>query len=180
MNTFLIIIAAILILIIGFAAYSGFFSKVNITEKEVGPFMLIYEERTGDYKESGKAMDRIYDSLINDEGIETYKGFGLYYDNPKTTETENLRSDVGCILEETDYDAIDQLKEKFSIREYPATNAVVVEFPYRNTFSIFAGVMKVYPKLGTYRDLRGYKDVPVMEIYDIPAKRIIYIQEIIK
>ncbi len=180
MNTLLIIIAAILILIIGFAAYSGFFSKVNITEKEVGPYMLVYQEHKGDYKKSAEVMDRIYDSLLNDGGIETYKGFGLYYDNPKTTPTENLRSDVGCILEETDYDAVDHLKEKYSIREYPVTNAVVVEFPYRNTFSIFAGVMKVYPKLGKYRDLRGYKDVPVMEIYDIPAKRIMYIQEIIK
>ena len=57
---------------------------------------------TGDYRQSGELMDKIYYSLLNDYKIETYKGYGKYFDNPKKTEKSNLRSEAGCVVETAD------------------------------------------------------------------------------
>ena len=54
----------------------------------------------------------------------------------------------------------------------------MVEFPFRNKFSIFVGIMRVYPAMESYLEQMGYEEAPVMEIYDVPNKKIIYIMEI--
>jgi hypothetical protein len=53
MTTIKIIFGVIVFIIIGivlFLFYLGFFSKIIIEEKEMGPFVLIYEDHKGDYK----------------------------------------------------------------------------------------------------------------------------------
>jgi len=177
-TTILIILAVIFVIVILFHIYSGFLSSVKITERNIGPFTIVYREHRGDYNETGQVMDRIYSSLLKEEEIKTYKGIGIYYDDPESVETDKLRSDIGAILEEEDHHRIDQLRDKYNIREYPVTHAMVTEFPYRNNFSVVAGVMRVYPRLDKYRIKQGYPKMPVMEIYDLPNKKIFYIHEI--
>jgi len=58
------------------------------------------------------------------------------------------------------------------------TKSVIVEFPYRNTMSIFASVLKVYPKLNLYFVEKAYKEVPSLEIYT--EDKIIISMEIIE
>lgn len=175
------IFGAIAISIIGiavFLSYIGFFSEIVIEEKETGSFILVYDEHTGDYKGTAEIQDSIYYSLINNQNIETFKGFGIYYDNPKIVPTSELRSIAGCILEKSDYDKIDYLKEKgYKIKEIPVQNSIVAEFPYKNSFSIIAGIMKVYPKIEKYIDDNNIESKEMMEIYDIPSKKIIYIMK---
>jgi len=87
-----------------------------------------------------------------------------------------LRSEIGCILEEKDLSKVEELKAKqFKIKEFPKTEAIVVEFPFNTQFSILAGIMKVYPKLEAYRKEYNYQTREVMEIYDVPSKKILYI-----
>lgn len=38
--------------------------------------------------------------------------------------------------------------------------------------------MKVYPEINKYIDSKGYKKGQVMEIYNVPNKKIIYLAEI--
>ena len=112
MKTFIIVVLVVAIgVIIGSLYYVGFFAKIQIEEREVGPFKVVYEEHIGDYRGTGKIMDEIYHSLL-DDGIETYKGFGIYYDDPKTTEKDKLRSIAGCILEENDHLKISELQKR--------------------------------------------------------------------
>ena len=45
------------------------------------------------------------------------------------------------------------------------TKSAVVEFPFKNSFSIIASVIKVYPKLIKYFIKNNYKNAPSLEIY---------------
>ena len=176
-----IIIGIFLLVLIGvaiFLNYIGFFSKMIIEEKQMGPFVLVYDEHKGDYKGTAKIQDDIYYSLLNNYKIETFKGFGIYYDDPKKTPTEKLRSIAGCILEKSDYEKIETLKEDgFKIKEIVKQNSVVVEFPFKNTFSIIAGIMKVYPKIEKHIEENNLTKNEMMEIYDTPSKKIIYLMK---
>jgi predicted XRE-type DNA-binding protein len=50
-----------------------------------------------------------------------------------------------------------------------------VEFPYKNSFSIIAGIIKVYPKIEQYIQDNNLKTNEIMEIYDVPSNKIIYL-----
>ncbi|MGF7056920.1 hypothetical protein [Brassicibacter mesophilus] len=174
-----IISLVILLIIVGimlFLNYVGFFLKIVIQEKEMGPYVLVYEEHKGDYKGIRKIQDNIYDSLLNKYGIETFKGFGVYYDDPKKVSKEELRSITGCILEESDYKSIDMLKENnFKVKKIKKQKSIVAEFPFKNTFSVIVGIMKVHPEINKFVEKNELNQKELMEIYDIPAKKIIYI-----
>lgn len=156
-------------------AYYGLFAPVTFTEREMGPYVLVYEKHTGDYKQTGTIMDSINSKLLGEEGVFAGKGFGLYYDNPKTVETANLRSIAGCIVENVPEDKIKNLKNKFLVAEFPQAQCVVAEFPYKGFVSIMLGVMRVYPKLSEYMQAHQYTMTPVMEIYDKPNSKILYV-----
>lgn len=98
----LIIIGLILALIVIVFIYYGGSKKVTCRIEKTGGEKLVYKQMTGDYAKSAKLMDEIYYSLLNVYGIETFKGFGIYYDNPKEVEKSKLRSEIGCIIEEKD------------------------------------------------------------------------------
>lgn len=175
----LIAIAAVILIAIGFYAYYGGFKKITFDIIEQGGETLVYEDLIGDYRQAGEVSDRVYYSLLNNHNIETYKGFGIYYDNPREVEKSKLRSKVGCILEEKDYDKISELEKSFNIKTYPYKKYLVTEFPYKGNFSIFTGIMRVYPAIHKYIKNNDLKiDGHIMEIYDIPNKKIIYRVEI--
>ncbi len=175
-----IIVVALLIIITGIILFMmdiGLFSKVIIKEREIGPFVLVYDDHKGDYKGTAKVQDDIYYRLINQYNIETFKGFSIYYDDPKEVAKEELRSIAGCILEPLDYAKIESLKEAgFKIKELPKENAAVTEFPFKNPFSIIAGIIKVYPEMNKYAEGKGIEQTDIMEIYDVPNKKIMYIK----
>lgn len=174
----LVVIVLIIVAIVLFLNYAGFFSKIVIEEKEMGPYVLVYKDHKGDYKETQKIQDDIYYSLLNKYGIKTFKGFGVYYDDPKKISKEELRSIAGCILEESDYNNIEKLKENnFKVIETPKQKSIVVEFPFKNGLSTFIGIMKVYPEINKFVEANRLKQKEIMEIYDVPAKKIIYIMK---
>ncbi len=175
MKIVIIIISVVIIVFLITTAYFGGFNKVNITISEEGGETLVYEEVTGEYKQSAIVMDRIYYSLLNDSNIETYKGFGIYYDNPQKVESHLLRSEAGCIIENKDLDRINNIKGDYKISIFPEQKYITAEFPYKGQFSVLFSLMKVYPALNKFVQKNNYKeDSPVMEIYDMPNKRILY------
>lgn len=181
MKILLIAIVVVIILIMLLIVYFGGFKKLDISVKEAGGEILVFESVTGNYKNSGAVMDKIYYSLLNDAKIETYKGFGIYYDNPKKTEEAKLRCDAGCVLEAKDASKIDNLKSKYSIKTFPVKKYITTEFPHKGKISVIFSVMKVYPALAEYARSSGWcEDAPVMEIYDVPNGKIIYRKEIIQ
>ncbi|MFP4060416.1 MAG: GyrI-like domain-containing protein [Bacteroidales bacterium] len=179
MKIALIIFLGILIIIFAFYTYYGGFKIININTAEKGGEFIVYEEVTGDYKLSGAAMDRVYYSLINDSGIETTKGFGIYYDNPRKVEKSKLRSEAGCIIEEKDLEKLSNLPENFKTRKLPVKKYIVTEFPYKGKMSVMFSIMKVYPALNKFSKEKGFNEEgAVIEIYDVPNKKILYRKEI--
>jgi DNA gyrase inhibitor GyrI len=166
------LIVLVLLVVLG---RQGLFASVKISEKNVGPYLLVYKKHVGPYKNVGPVMDEVYNGLKDDFGIETTKGFGLYYDNPQEVEADKLRSIVGCIVEGKTVEDLAAVGEKFVVGEYPASQSVVAEFPYKGKMSIIIGVFKVYPKLMAYSDEKSYTPTPMMEVYDQPNGTIEYI-----
>ena len=169
-----IVVGAIIVLLLIYLGYYGAFAKVTVTEKKLDSFWMVYQKHVGEYKGVGPIMDAIYNDLKDNYSISTTKGFGAYYDNPREVPKEKCRSIAGCILENADLGKVDELKEKYFVREYPTSSVVTAEFPFKGTLSIFIGIFKVYPKLGKYITEKGYESRPMFEIYDMPAKKTIY------
>lgn len=168
----LLVIAALLLAVY---AYYGGFSEIQFRKVTRDAETLVYEEMKGDYSQCGPVMDRVYYSLLNDYKVQTYKGFGLYYDNPKEVAKENLRSDIGCLLEKTDTAKIASIAQKFKVKTYEGGDFIETQFPNKGMVSVLVGVMRVYPALDAYMKESGYvsKDA-IMEIYDTPNKTITY------
>ncbi len=176
----LIIILILLAAAVAFLAYSGMFAEIVIKEETLGPYQLVYKRHAGPYREAGKIMDEINNSLKENENIETSLGFGIYYDDPKRTHVEDLRSDIGVILDKKDYAKIPALKKKYKVKKYAKTKNAVVEFPFKTKLSIIIGIMRVYKQLEAYRKEKKYKNASIMEIYDMPNKKIIYAAKIVR
>ena len=182
MKTFqiiIIVVAVLITIVVGFAAYWGAFRSIQFRIAEQGGETLIYEEMTGDYRQSGVVINRVYYSLLNDYKIETFKGFGIYFDNPQKVEASKLRSELGCIVEESDIHRLSELEGKFKIKTYPKGKTIVAEFPYKGKLSVMFGIMKVYPAMNKYDKENGFdEEGAIMEIYDTPRKMIFYRKEI--
>lgn len=156
-----------------FFRYFGGFTKVVIQPGELSPITIVYDCHTGPYQHVRPIMDRLYASLKHGEGIETHKGFALYFDDPRsTTNPAQLRSIAGCILEQTDHASADRLVEKrYNVASIPAMKAAMVLFPFKGPLSVVIARWRVYPKVIQYMDARGGAS-PVLEIYDVPRKQV--------
>jgi len=163
------------ILLVGFLNHLGIFKKVEVIEKEVGPFEFIYKDYVGDYSKSGPIFDEVYKTLIINN-INTTKGLGLYYDNPQTTPKEKCRAKVGVVLKEEDYQKFESIKDQYGRMTVEKTKAITTEFPYKNKMSFFIGVIKAYPTLMKYAQEKGYNTPVAIELYE--SDKIIYMMEI--
>ena len=163
-----------------YANYNGF-STVILNIKHEGGETMLYREITGPYSQTGEAITKIRYDLKNEFKIEPNKDFGMFFDSPRKVEKSKLRSDVGCILENSDTLRLFWLRAKFNIMICPVKDYITTEFPYKGKVSIMIGLMKVYPALMKYVKANGYDESgPVIEIYDIPNSKIIYRKEAIK
>lgn len=178
MKIFLIVLSVVLLVLIITLIYYGAFKKVIVRVEIQGGETLVYQDVLGDYKQSSVISDKVYYSLIENMGITTYKGFGIYYDKPGSVPVEQMRSKVGCILEDSDLDKIDSVKKVFSVEVANEKEYIVAEFPIKGKLSFILGIFKVYPEINRFTKANNFsEDSPVMEIWDIPNKKIIYRKE---
>lgn len=175
---FIAIICILAICVIMYTYYGGFKNlKIHIAVQ--GGENVVYETIIGDYRQSGVVMDKIYYSLLNDYKIETFKGYGKYFDNPKKVEKSKLRSEAGCIIESKDVINAVKVKESLKSKVLPEQRYIVSEFPYKGKLSVFFSIIKVYPALNKFAEKNGYNvESAITEIYDIPNKKILYRKEI--
>lgn len=179
-KTFVAIIIVLFVAVFGFYAYYGGLNDITFKTENQGGETVAYESVTGDYSQTPVYTDKIYNSLLNEDKIETTRGFGIFYDNPKDVDTDKLRSEVGCIIDTT-LDSIQtaQLSKKYNIKTLPQSKYIVAEFPYKGSASIMVGIFKVYPALENYSKENNITTTgPVTEIYDVPNMKIVYRQQI--
>lgn len=181
LKAFLLVVVVLAALIGLTLAYHGFFDKYEVTEKEVGPYMLATKRFVGSYYKVGPTMTEV-DTWLRENGVESTKGVGLFYDTPTEVEEDKLRSDVGNVLENVDEEKLIEIKEKYEVKELAKQNAVVVEFPIKSPLSYMLSPMKVYPIISKYWLEKGYPAEGgagySMEIYDMTGKKTIYVMPI--
>jgi DNA gyrase inhibitor GyrI len=119
-------------------------------------------------------MDEMYRDL-KDRDIETSKGLGIYYDDPKVTPDDKTRCIIGRILEGVDPIKMMELEKTYKIGELPLTNYLVVEFPFKGLPSIIIGIYRVYPKIAKYMLTHEIPKMPIAEVYDPKAQKTFYI-----
>jgi hypothetical protein len=102
---------------------------------------------------------------------------GLYYDDPKTTDESELRSEVGSLIDEVQAGVIDYAK--YNVKTIGIDEYVVVSMPFVNTLSYFIGVIRAYPVLTKYTAEHGYSSADYsIELY-MPDKTL-YMFPIVK
>jgi len=170
-----IILGILLIALIGLLIHAGLFFKVQATEALSGPYTVVYVEKTGDYAQAGKAGMDVYQTLIAEFGVNPTKGFGIYYDDPKSVAKNKLRSEVGCILEGNDILKAPLMTSKFKVRILEPKISLVATHPFTNPLSIMLGIAKVYPKFAETLKGKTSDYTYSMEIYDMPNKKTIYL-----
>jgi len=163
------------IIICAYLAYMGYFTKIIISEKEMGPYTLAFVKYVGPYSKTGKVFDQLYNSLKND-GINSTTSIGIYYDNPKYVKQDSLRTDCGIIINETSMK--NNNISKYDIKTINRALCMVADFPIKDKMSYMIGAMKVYPYLEKYTFKHNIKPKLVYEIYDMPAKKIYYVMQI--
>lgn len=162
-----------------FMGYMGILGSVPITEKEMGPFNVVYESFVGEYKETGKVFGRLYESLKQD-GVVTENGIGIYYDDPREVPKDQLRSDCACVLEADEVAKVEALGDKYQLKTIEKARSLVAEFPIRNILSYMFGPVKTYPALRKEAQARGIQTGTMYEYYDMQAKQILVVAPIIE
>lgn len=177
----LILLFSLIILVIGVLAYHDFFVNPQVTEKEMGPYTIAVKRFVGGYYKVGPTMTEV-DTWLRSIGVNSTRGVGLYYDDPAKQKENELRSDVGNILEKVDKKILEKIKEKLEVKDIKKQKMVVVKYPIKSPFSYMLGPMKVYPAINKYWQEKKYpmnKEGSFgMEIYDIPGKTTYYLMPI--
>ncbi|MBN1500625.1 MAG: hypothetical protein JW982_10735 [Spirochaetes bacterium] len=170
----IIILCLIILILILVPAYFGMFTKVKFSEEMSGVFTIVYKPVKGDYRKSGAVMDDVFNFLKNQMKIETTKGFGYYFDDPQKTNKDELRSIAGCVVDKNiNKSEIEKAGYKTDFIEN--NQAYVTTFPYKSKLSVVFSLFKVYPALAVRMSADKKENLPVIEIYDIPEKKIRYI-----
>lgn len=171
---YIVIVAIVVIAILSIYAYFGGFNSIKVKTEVTGGEVIVYKEVKGNYKQTPDITNEIYYYLLNELGIETYKGIGVFYDNPKEVEEKKLRSESGCIIEARDIERLNSDKCKYKIQILPTDTVITAELLFKGTLSIFMGFIKVYPAIEKYAQTHNMGNGPIIEIYDVTNKKIIY------
>ena len=160
----LLSLSVLLFLVFIFLIYLGAFKQVEIKEQAMGPYYLVYQENTGSYTPTGKIIEKVFNEL-QEKKIDGTKGFGIFYDDPKTTEKSIQRSEAGCVVSREDYNKLTQT-DSLKLKEFKEQKCLVATFPYRNFLSIYLGILKVYPAFNNKLEELKIKRTYGFEIYD--------------
>ncbi len=152
--------------------FAGIFDTVKVRIDSMGPYNLVFREHKGPYKDVRFVLYDVYQYLTKKRSLTPTQGFAVYFDNPHTTKQNELRSQGGYITEKF----LDSVSAPYAAEIFIKTECLIGEFPIRSVLSPMTGPMKFYPKMAEFlvkekREIKG----PVMEIYNIPAKKILYI-----
>lgn len=177
-NLWILVIALIVLALVN-RWYLGGFTKLEVKQQNMGTYTIAYTSFTGEYSKVGPSMTMVYD-ILSGAGIVSATGVGIYYDDPAVVSWIDLRSDVGAVIDSKDANKLAN-NTGVKVTTLPAWIKMVVEFPLKNSLSYMIGPMKVYPVIAKYMKDKGYNnEVPMVELYDMMAKKIYYIANITK
>ncbi len=157
------------------ATYLGVFSRIEIEEREVGPYSLVYREMQGTDLQQVGAITSGLESLLEQNGVTARRPFDIFY--PKDARP----NEIGFVFTAR---LADETRVRLAsvqgvlLRELPRQRALVTRFPWRSRLSFLVGYMKVDPALRAYRQKAGYKDAPAYALNE--GRTIAYMQPVLE
>jgi hypothetical protein len=173
MKQILKIISVLILFLSGVAGYFGAFAPVQVREREIGPFVMIYESHQGTYRKTGASVKKLM-ALAKEKKVNPIAGFAMYLDNPQTVPENSLRSEAGILVDESMAAILKSDLGTYQMRPYPQVRAVVSELPFRGTPSIIIGALKSYPKIFEFMKNLNYPPAYSVEIYDFNKHTTLY------
>jgi hypothetical protein len=172
MRILAVVIAVALIAFFAMSYFGGVFDKADVTLSDAGPYNLLYREHKGPYRGVRFVLYDVYRFLKEKRSIVPGKGFAIFYDNPRKKNQNELRS-IGGYITDT---LLSDVPSPYATEVFAKTQSIVGTFPFRSFLSPMTGPMKFYPEMAKLvlkekREIKG----PVMEIYDISARKIMYV-----
>ncbi|WP_368758800.1 hypothetical protein [Klebsiella oxytoca] len=158
--------------------YRMVFYSVNIKESHLGGEVIIYKKTEGNYQDAFSIMNDLRYKLLTTFYIQTTKGIVIYYDEPNKLEKGKFHLDVGCIIDISNIDDIKMAKinQTWKVKALPIMPSVNMEAPFYGRHSIIINMIKTRTKVERYMSSRGYRKGPIIETYDIYAKKMTYRQ----
>jgi len=164
-----VLVALAALLLLG-AAWMGAFHRVEVAERDCGPFTFVYLPiAAGEMGQVGAITTRI-DAALEAAGVRARKPLDVFY--PDGT------GEIGFAVEGTTPAQLAALPDKTADRTIPAQRCMAVEFPWRNRLSFMVGYVKVDPALAAWRAAHGYRKVEAMALND--GGTILYLQPIVR
>ncbi len=172
-----LIFGLLLLMLLGFLQYMGYFTKTVIEEKDYGGFIVAGMDVVGPYEKVGESIEKVNLKLKQLE-VSSTKGFGIYYDDPKMVAREKCRSFVGSIVDDNHASKLNSIVSAgLKVDTIKLTRSILSEFPLKNPVSYMIGPMKVYPKLSEYITTKKLKVGLSYEIYDRDQSKITFVMQ---
>ncbi|MGB7567366.1 MAG: GyrI-like domain-containing protein [Chitinivibrionales bacterium] len=172
MRTIGSIIIVLFVIFLGASFYAGMFDKLSLEIAEAGPYPIVYREHKGPYDGVRFALHDVYRYLKTRRMQWTSKGIGIFYDGQQNVKPQDLRSIAGCVTDTL----LTNLDAPYKSQVLPKTRAIVGTFRVRSFLSNFTGTEKFYSVKDLFAKKNGLQLAgPVIELYDMGARRIYYI-----
>jgi effector-binding domain-containing protein len=147
MKKLLLVLLAIAVLIVAYLTYSGLFTSVEVTMKQMPGYRVMGIQHTGPYEKIGDAFERVH-AIAHEHGVQVHM-IGVYFDNPNETPEAELRSLAGLVVSSEDSLMLANV-EGITALTIPSGSAAVSSFKTSGMVSMIIGAVKSYPALTEY------------------------------
>jgi hypothetical protein len=167
-----VVIGVALLALVIMSYFAGLFDSVKVSMDTTGPYALVYRQHKGPYGGIKFAMYDVFAYCRDNRGFSPKRGFAIFYSDPQIVKPDSLLSDGGYITDTL----LTNVPEPYKTSIFTQCKSVTATFPLRSFLSPMTGATMFYPAMVEFlkkenKQVRG----PVMEMYDIAAKKIVYI-----
>jgi hypothetical protein len=167
-----VVTGVVIALTLGLCWWAGFFDPLPLVERPMGPYNLLFREHRGPYQGIKVVVNDVAVLYRARQGRQPQVGFAIYYDDPSSARPDSLRSIAGCVTDTL----LSGLGAPYQTTVFERTSAIVGTLRLRSFLSYMTGVLRFYPKLRAYvADHGARQSGPVMELYDMAKREIVYI-----
>lgn len=170
----LIFVSSIIALGIFVLWYIGLFDSMQLEKKNFSMKIVAGINFKGSYQQIGPVMGFV-DSALNQIGISSPLGFGIYYNDPNTTPEEDLESFVGKVIEEEHLERVEEIKALgLDVDTIPSGEVLTASIPIRSQMSYMLGPVRAYPALEQMALDSAENVTLVFEFYNLRTQKIEY------
>lgn len=139
--------------------YLGYYKGVDVKIESPQELALLGIESKGPYHLINEKIEKV-ETWAKENSINCPQSFGVFYDNPEKVEPEELKSFVGCVLDEKTQS---ELPESFSQKTIQPKKAYTAVFEG----SPALGPLKVYPEAKDWFEKNKLQFPYSLEIYTL-------------